>query len=49
MKRPPIQWVGGFSCKLGIPFWDYIGTRLGAAVRNPVPHLPDLVAARCQA
>jgi len=34
--------------KLGIPFWDYIGTRLGAAVRNPVPHLPDLVAARCQ-
>ena len=33
--------------KLGISFWDYLGTRLGAAVGAPVPDLSDLVAARC--
>jgi hypothetical protein len=35
--------------KLGIPFWDYLGARLGAAVTNFVPSLPELIAARCQA
>jgi hypothetical protein len=35
--------------KLGLSFWDYLGTRLGAAVSQPVPSLPLLVAARCQA
>ena len=35
--------------KLGVSFWDYLGTRLGAPVGNPVPQLADLVAARCQA
>ena len=33
--------------KLGISFWDYLGTRLGAAVGTPVPDLSDSVAARC--
>ncbi len=33
--------------KLGISFWDYLGTRLGAVVAVAVPPLPDLVAARC--
>ena len=33
--------------KLGISFWDYLGTRLGAVVAVVVPPLPDLVAARC--
>lgn len=32
--------------KLGISFWQFLGTRLGAAVTSPVPLLPDLVAAR---
>ncbi|SDE51637.1 hypothetical protein [Rhodospira trueperi] len=35
--------------KHGIPFWDYLGTRLGAPVANPVPNLTDLVTARCHA
>lgn len=35
--------------KLGIPFWDYLGSRLGAAVSQTVPSLPECVAARCQA
>ena len=32
--------------KLGISFWDYLGTRLGAAVAPPVPRLSAMVAAR---
>lgn len=32
--------------KLGIAFWDYLGSRLGASVANAVPPLADLVAAR---
>jgi hypothetical protein len=32
--------------KLGISFWDYLGTRLGAAVAPPVPCLSAMVAAR---
>ena len=32
--------------KLGISFWDFLGTRLGAAVGNTVPSLPTLIAAR---
>jgi hypothetical protein len=35
--------------KLGISFWDFLGTRLGAAVANPVPDLAEIVAARCAA
>ncbi|CAA7628063.1 conserved hypothetical protein [Candidatus Terasakiella magnetica] len=33
--------------KLGISFWDYLGSRLGALVTNIIPPLPDLVAAHC--
>ena len=33
--------------KLGISFWDYLGSRLGAAVTETVPTLAELVAARC--
>jgi hypothetical protein len=32
--------------KLGLSFWDYLGSRLGAAVTTVIPSLPDLVAAR---
>jgi hypothetical protein len=32
--------------KLGISFWDYLGTRLGVAVAPPVPRLSAMVAAR---
>ena len=32
--------------KLGVSFWDFLGTRLGAAVAQAVPSLPELVAAR---
>ncbi|SDE22393.1 IS66 family transposase, partial [Rhodospira trueperi] len=35
--------------KLGVSFWDYLGTRLGAPVASPVPNLAELVTARCQA
>ncbi len=34
--------------KLGISFWDYLGSRLGASVSQPVPRLPELVATRCR-
>jgi len=33
--------------KLGISFWDYLGSRLGAAVSETVPCLAEMVAARC--
>ena len=33
--------------KLAISFWEYLGTRLGAAVTNPVPPLPKIVTDRC--
>jgi hypothetical protein len=33
--------------KLGISFWEFLGTRLGAAVTNLVPPLPQMVAKRC--
>ena len=40
----------GKTCrKLGVSFWDYLGSRLGAAVAHAIPPLPDLVAARCRA
>ena len=29
--------------KLGIPFWDYLGARLGATAADTVPNLADLV------
>ncbi|MFD2233055.1 IS66 family transposase [Phaeospirillum tilakii] len=32
--------------KLGVSFWEFLGTRLGADVVSPVPSLPTLVAAR---
>lgn len=35
--------------KLGISFWDYLGSRLGADLCASVPSLPELVAARCAA
>ena len=35
--------------KLGISFWDYLGTRLGADVTSAVPSLHALVAQRCAA
>ena len=39
----------GKTCrKLGVSFWDYLGSRLGAAVAHATPPLPDLVAARCR-
>jgi Transposase IS66 family len=33
--------------KLGISFWDFLGSRLGAAATNPVPPLPQITAAHC--
>jgi len=33
--------------KLGISFWDYLGTRLGANVISPVLPLSDIIANRC--
>ena len=33
--------------KLGISFWEFLGTRLGAEVTNPIPPLPQIVADRC--
>ncbi len=35
--------------KLGISFWDYLGSRLGALAPDAVPRLPDIVAGRCSA
>ena len=35
--------------KLGIPFWHYLGARLGATAVDIVPSLPELVTARCSA
>ena len=35
--------------KLGIPFWHYLGARLGATAAELVPSLPELVTARCSA
>ena len=35
--------------KLGIPFWHYLGARLGAIAADLVPSLPELVTARCSA
>ncbi len=35
--------------KLGIPFWHYLGARLGATAADIVPSLPELVTARCSA
>lgn len=35
--------------KLGISFWDYLGSRLGADVTTAIPSLADMVAARCSA
>jgi len=32
--------------KLGVSFWDFLGTRFGAAVTQVVPSLPELIAAR---
>jgi hypothetical protein len=32
--------------KLGVSFWNYLGSRLGAATEQIVPPLPELIAAR---
>jgi hypothetical protein len=34
--------------KLGIAFWDYLGSRLGISGQAPVPPLPDLIRCRGQ-
>ena len=34
--------------KLGIAFWDYLGSRLGISGHAPLPPLPDLVRCRGQ-
>src|SRR3954454_775830 len=34
--------------KLGLSFWDYLGTRLGIPGQASIPYLPDLVRARSQ-
>ena len=34
--------------KLGIAFWDYLGSRLDIEGSPAVPYLPELVAARCR-
>jgi len=34
--------------KLGVAFWDYLGTRLGMAGQPAVPPLPDLIRCRGQ-
>jgi hypothetical protein len=35
--------------KLGISFWDYLGSRFGMGIAASIPSLPQLVAARCTA
>jgi len=35
--------------KLGISFWDYLGSRLGTLASEAVPSLTDIVASRCSA
>jgi hypothetical protein len=34
--------------KLGLSFWDYLGARLRIPGQAAIPHLPDLIRARCQ-
>ncbi len=34
--------------KLGIAFWDYLGTRLGVSGSPTIPQLPDLIRCRAQ-
>jgi len=34
--------------KLGIAFWDYLGSRLGVSGQPPVPPLPDIIRCRGQ-
>ncbi|MGH7079250.1 MAG: IS66 family transposase, partial [Acetobacteraceae bacterium] len=34
--------------KLGVAFWDYLGSRLGIADQPGVPLLPDLIRCRGQ-
>jgi hypothetical protein len=33
--------------KLGVSFWDYLGTRLAVPDQPAIPYLPDLVRGRC--
>jgi hypothetical protein len=35
--------------KLGISFWNYLGSRFGVENNEPVPDLADVVKARCAA
>jgi hypothetical protein len=35
--------------KLGISFWNYLGSRFGVENGEPVPDLADVVRARCAA
>ena len=41
--------LGKTCAKLKISFWDYLGSRLGAAVKEVVPYLAEIVAQRCAA
>src|ERR1019366_998173 len=34
--------------KLGVAFWDYLGSRLRVPAQRPIPHLPGLVRCRGQ-
>ena len=34
--------------KLGVAFWDYLGSRIGIAGQPDVPPLPDLIRCRGQ-
>jgi len=36
------------ATKLGIPFWDYLGARLGILPATAVPYLPNLIRCRGQ-
>ena len=38
--------LGKTCAKLGVSFWDYLGSRLGVARQALVPHLPELVRGR---
>ena len=33
--------------KLGIAFWDYLGSRLAVPNHHDIPYLPTLVSHRC--
>jgi len=41
--------VGLKTCaKLGITFWDYLGSRLAVQGNPTIPYLPEIIAARAR-